>query len=408
MPMTYNPCENKPHCALCETPLDDANGSKEHVIPNAIGGRKSVRNFICKQCNDKTGATWDNELATQLRPLCTMLDIQRGRGENQSIVVETIKGEKLLLRPDGSMTIPRTVFSKSNIGNMIRVSIQARSRQEAKKLIPGLKRSHAKLDVDKAISEISEWPENQRLQDPWFTSLDFGGNLAGRSVVKSCLALAYEAGLHIDDCEHAKNYLLSDGEPCFGYYNETDIVTNRPTRVFFHCIFVSGDPTSRQILAYAEYFGYQRIVACLSSDYDGDPFSCCYAIDPVTGQELDIDVHLNFTSEDIAAIYAYKKVDNNKMVMALSPLLETSGERRIKASITHAAKDAAEFAFANSGVQPGEIPSDEQIRNLTDLAWQRLEPFLPHLYSSRTFSPEDLRNIAIKEGWNQSDETKCG
>jgi hypothetical protein len=149
-------------------------------------------------------------------------------------------------------------------------------------------------------------------------------------------------------------------------------------------------------------------VACLSSNYDGNPFSCCYAIDPVTGQELNIDINLNFTPEDIAAIYAYKKVDENELAMALFPLLETSGERRIKASIAHAAKDTAEFALANSGIRPGETPSDEQMANLVSLTWNRLAPFLLHLHSSRTFSPEDLRNIAIKEGWNQSDEIECG
>ena len=124
-------------------------------------------------------------------------------------------------------------------------------------------------------------------------------------------------------------------------------------KVFFHCIFVSGDPASRQILGYAEYFGYQRIVARLSSDYDGDPFSCCYAIDPVTGQELDIDVHLNFTPEDIDAIYAGRKVDYSKMEIALAPLVEAYQERSRNTSIAHAVDDAVEFAMAKCGVQPG-------------------------------------------------------
>ncbi|MDE0534360.1 MAG: hypothetical protein OXI01_23350 [Albidovulum sp.] len=34
-------------CALCGTSLKDENTSKEHVIPNALSGRKTVRNFIC-------------------------------------------------------------------------------------------------------------------------------------------------------------------------------------------------------------------------------------------------------------------------------------------------------------------------------------------------------------------------
>ena len=405
--MTYNPHENKPRCALCDTPLDDASNSKEHVILNAIGGRKSVHNFICKQCNDKTGAEWDAKLAIQLQPLCTMLDIRRHRGENRPTPVETVRGEKYLLRPDGSLTIPKVVVSKTEIGNMIRVKIQAESKGRLKKELRKLKRKYPRPEIDEKIEQLdSEWPEKEYLQVP-LRLLNFEGNLNGQSIIKSCLALAYEAGLHIDDCEHAKNYLLSDGEPCFGYYNETDVVTNRPEKVFFHCIFVSGDPTSRQVLAYAEYFGCLRIVACLSSNYDGDPFSRCYAIDPVTGQELDIDVHLNFASEDIAAIYAGKKVGGNELTMALSSLMETYMERSIRASITHAAEDTAKFAFAKSGVQPGDVLSEEQIWNIIRLTWQRFESHhLPYLFN-RTLTPEDLRNIAIKEGWVQSDEAEC-
>lgn len=401
MPRTYTPQgrrEVKPHCALCNTPLNEANGSKEHVIPNALGGRKAIRKFICKQCNNTTGATWDNELAAQLQPLCTMLNIRRFRGRNQPVTVETVKNEKYLLRPDGSLTIPKTVLSEQNLGDdLTQLKIRVRSIKELKKMIPGLKRKYPKLDINKVIGQAaSGLSEKEYFQDPWSVSLQFGGNLAGRSIVKSCLALAYEAGLHIKDCEHAKSYLVSNGDPCFGYYNETDVVTNRPARVFFHCIFVCGDPSSRQILGYAEYFGYQRIVACLSSNYDGDRFSCCYAIDPVTGRKLNIDVHLNFTSEDISAIYAYEKVGNDKMRTALSSLLRTCKERSTKASIAHAVEDAMGFASSNCGVQPGEMLSDEQVENLIGLVQSRLEPFMRHLYFSRTFSPEDLRNIAIK------------
>ena len=53
-------------CALCQTPLTKANRTKEHIIPNAIGGRKKVRNFICKRCNDETGEKWNSALTRQL------------------------------------------------------------------------------------------------------------------------------------------------------------------------------------------------------------------------------------------------------------------------------------------------------------------------------------------------------
>ena len=386
--------EPEPHCALCETPINKDNDSKEHIIANAIGGRKTVRNFICKQCNSSTGEKWDKTLADQLKALCTMLDIKRRRGGNQPLPVETVGGEQLLLHPDGSMARLKPTFSDRNLGHATERTIQARSIREVKKMLPGLKRKFPNLDIEEVLKKAI--PTQEYLQEPFQISLEFGGDLADRSIIKSCLALAYQAGLGIDDCENAEEYLLGNGEPCFGYYNEKDVVRNRPENVFFHCIFVCGDPESRQILAYAEYFGYHRIVACLSSNYDGPRFSQCYAIDPLTGKELDLDIQLDFTPEDITAIYAKKKVRWDNTKVGLESLLATWLEKDTKASIADAVEDAVEFALANCGAQPGEELSEEHLANIANLSWERLEPIILHLLSSRTFSEDELRDIELK------------
>lgn len=37
-------------CALCDTEITIDNDTREHVIPNAIGGRKKISGFICENC----------------------------------------------------------------------------------------------------------------------------------------------------------------------------------------------------------------------------------------------------------------------------------------------------------------------------------------------------------------------
>ena len=61
-------------CAFCAKEFTDSNTSKEHIIPNAVGGRKTVGSFICVDCNNLTGAAWDKELANQLKT--PMYDVQ--------------------------------------------------------------------------------------------------------------------------------------------------------------------------------------------------------------------------------------------------------------------------------------------------------------------------------------------
>ena len=218
--------------------------------------------------------------------------------------------------------------------------------------------------------------------DPYEIPLDFGGSLAGRSVIKSCLAMAYDAGLDIDQCEHAKTYLLSDGEACLGYFNEYDVVQKRPERTFFHWVHVYGNPDQKQVLAYVEYFGWQRIVACLSSNYGGERFSRGYAIDPVTGKELDIDVVLEMEPAEIPEIYGYKRIDYEEVRRSLDVLVRAWMEHDRERAMLRAIDDALEFARLECGVEPGDELSREKCAELSRVIVDRLEPFLLHRLSS--------------------------
>ena len=381
-------------CAFCAKHFTESNASKEHVIPNAIGGRKTVDNFICVDCNNSTGADWDKELVSQLRPLCTMLNINRDRGSNRAFVVETINDRKLTIRPDGSMTIAQPVFAQRDLGDRAEIKIQARTMKELRTIVSGLQKRYPQIDIDEILRKETSVKEYSAY--PYEISLNFGGLLAGRSVVKSCLALAYDAGLNINNCEHAKSYLLSDGDACFGYFNEYDVVKGRPKRTFFHSVYVCGNPARKQILAYVEYFGFQRIVACLSSNYVGEAFSHGYTIDPVTGKELEIEFYLELEPEEIAEIYAYKKVNYDEVRRALEVLLAAWSKLDVERAIANAVEDALEFAGAECGVKSGDLLSDEQAAKIPRVVTDRLEPFLLHLIFGRMLSAEDLQKIVRK------------
>ena len=220
--------------------------------------------------------------------------------------------------------------------------------------------------------------ERVYLSEPYHIPVVLGGRVAGRSVIKSCLAMVYEAGLHIDTCEHAKSYLLSDGAACFGHFNEYDVVTNRPENTFFHAVYVCGDPVRKQILAYVEYFGFLRIVACLSSNYTGDAFSCGYAVDPVSGKGLDLKFNLDIAPEDMSAIYAYKKVNYDETNRALERLLSHWSELDQERALWDAVEDALDIDNAEYGVKPGDVPTVDQADQISRDVTARLEPFLEH------------------------------
>ena len=302
-------------CGLCGTALTGENSSREHVIPNAIGGRKCVSNFLCVACNSTTGSEWDDELVRQLRPLCTMLNVKRAHGRNRPFVVETVSDRRLTLDPDGSMGIAVPLFEAQELAGKTTVKMHARTMRELKRMLSGLKKKHPQIDVDELMKQAE--PVQEYSGEPYAIALSVGGTLAGRSMVKSCLTMVYDAGLTSDQCEDAEHYLLTGEKPCFGFYTKRDLVRNRPEKTFFHCVHVRGEPEQRQILAYVEYFGCLRFVAWLSSNYEGRAFSHCYAVNPVTGKEMDLDIVLDINPADLAEIDDGGSVDYDEVARAL-------------------------------------------------------------------------------------------
>ena len=262
---------------------------------------------------------------------------------------------------------------------------------DAKRMLTDFARRRSDVNVEQLLSQVS--PTQEYLEEPIQMSHTFGGKLAGRSTIKSCLALAYEAGLTIDDCENAKDSLLSDGELCFGYYNASDPIRNRPQHVPLHCVHISADPESGQVLGYVEYFGFQKMVACLSSNYRGPVRELTYAINPLTGKELDVEVVLHLTPDDIREIYDYKRWDDERAKTDLASALEVWREIDRDRAISHAVEDAIEYACSQMGIQEGDELSDDKISEFCNYAFEKLAPVALRLRFGQNFTSEDLQAI---------------
>ena len=380
--------EAQQECAFCGNHIRHDNASSEHIIPNAIGGRKRVEGFLCRDCNSTTGSSWDHELARQLNPVCNLLNIKRQRGTPPTLEVATTGGRRLRHRSDGHLSADRTRVSERRLKDKIAIRITAPNMRELKRHLPGLIRKYPQLaDVDLLKHAV---PTREYLDDPFAIKLEFGGLQAGRSVVKSCVALAHLAGVRLEGLELAQKYLSGEDEPCFGYFNENDPVLNRPEGIFFHCVHVQGNEKTGKVLGYVEYFGYERIVVVPSDSYRGPQFSACYAVDPVTGNEIPLSVELpDFTEQEIEDIYDYKRVDNDKSRIALESLLQSYTESAGERERTRTIKHAIDYAFDNCGAKPGEQISPEQGKQLIDLLKEQLIPFMLHQAGFRVVNHAD-------------------
>ena len=381
-------------CTLCSCSLTADNNTEEHIILNAIGGRKKVLGFICQTCNSDTGLEWDDDLARQLNSLSIHLGIKRQRGQVPPQAFPTASGQNIRVNADGTMTHTKPEIKVTTEAEKTRINITARSRRELRQTLEGLKRRYPKLqeiDLDELILESYE--KTQYNSDAIKITPAFGGIKAGRSLVKSAVALVFDAGIDPTHCDLALDYLLHEGkEPCFGYYYdaEKDIIANRPPQIPLHCVYVKGSAEDSTILGYVEFFGLWRMVLCLSQSYTGKDFTHVYAIDPVKGQELGILVNFDLSLSDVRAAYEYKRFDDEKFIDSVCTVFDLVQETGFNRALDQAITEAVKKARASSGITEGEEISDEQRRSFTEDLAANMRPFIIHNMPPTLFLPETL------------------
>lgn len=373
---------NQLNCALCDIIITNENDTKEHIVPNAIGGRKKIKGFICRACNSTSGDSWDKELAKQLNPLSLFFGIKRERGSTPSQVFETTAGDKLKLHANGSMSNESPVFLENVLDDGIstRINIQARDMKEAKNMLKGVKKKYPKFDIEDTFNKLEI--QSSYCSDMLRMNFSMGGAEAGRSIVKSALALAVYSGIPIESCIEATSYLNNeDSEACFGYFYESDLVKNRPQDTPIHCVSVKGCDKSNQVIAYVEYFGVQRMVLGLGTNYTGEAISNTYSINPITGEELELSVELNLTKNDIREAYQYKKIPGGSVEKAFEKVIPAGMKASYAKEQNRVVDKAIQKGFENCGAKEGEKLTQEHMGKVKNRVLEELMPFILHQIS---------------------------
>lgn len=366
--------QNPPLCALCLQPISDDTDSDEHIFPNSIGGRRTVRSFICKTCNNSKGHTWDADLAKQFNALSILCGISRDRGEPPPERVETGSGKAYLMKIGGAAPATPT-FKEVDLGGGAKaISIVARSIKEVKKMLPGLKKKYPTIDTEKLLQQAAI--QSDYLDDYFKIGLKFDGKTTGPSVVKSALAFAADAGISPASCERALSYLRNPGGAfCWDFLYETDPLKNRPKGTPLHCVAIQGYETG-ELVGYVEYFGFRRNLIRLSDQYSGPLIKQIYALDPVSGKELEVELDdLPKTAQRLELQEELRRITD-----ALNSILKPAMQRAREREMNRIVEDAVRYALANCGAKPGERISHEAAARFSRLVVEKLKPWIEHQF----------------------------
>lgn len=377
-------------CVLCLTPIEGGQTTAEHVIPNAIGGRRAVKGFICRACNSEAGSNWEAEVASQFLFFSTAAGIKRQSGDHADLRVVTTGGAEYRIRSDGVLFPTRPRYETTSTAAGIELRITAPTVEVAQEQIKRAAKQFAKFDADAARRQLVV--QEHYIDEPLAMTVQFGGELAGRSYVKSALALlSEESEVDIAEaCGPAVAYLKDPaGRPPFGFCDYVDPVTNRPSDFLFHCVSVVGQPTRKRILGYVEYFGMARFLMLLSDRYYGGGFQSTYALNPVTGKVVELEVDFERVNERFEDIIQSAGEPQHEMSRAFGTSLRLVLDLNASRAFQRAKTEAIKRALLELGLTGSEddVPAEKKFALAQGIV-KHLQPYIDHIRKNGRLPPE--------------------
>jgi len=286
----------------------------EHIIPQAIGGRLKAA-LLCEHCNSTTGRQIDAVLTDQLRPIATILNVRRERGENQPFRVTQVEtGVEFDIGPqdDVRRACPEVRKEFDHNGRITLVDVTASSEKELKKILRGFEQEYSDLAPE------FETSVNRTLLGLVERVDTVGGRLFMRSVAKSSyllLALRTPAEQVLSEAfDPIRGYIFEDsGKRMVSFnYVHTRFMIDR--RRLLHGIAVHFDSKKRNVVAYVQLFGMFRFSVLLAKTcpWEIAISDLTYCLDPVTGQEVPLKP--GFLAPDITAEEALSPIQFTELV----------------------------------------------------------------------------------------------
>ncbi|ABA03525.1 hypothetical protein Nwi_0258 [Nitrobacter winogradskyi Nb-255] len=247
-------------CIFCDNALGP-DTKPEHILPNALGGRKTTRRVICSDCNNRFGSTIDDALAKQVEIIRNLLQLESGTGKPPPMLRNVQAGtEKVTFRNDGQpelVTPPFTVTERPD--GTAEVAITVKTPEELRRFLPHIA-ARLRMSEDELVKQMEGGTGVvvERRPGEVHHHISFGKEDAIRSVAKSCLVLLATLvgndAVKSDAFKEARTFVLTGSKE----FNEKRVtIDSRPVPgvddlirvygMFFNLIYVRSDSAGRVI-----------------------------------------------------------------------------------------------------------------------------------------------------------------
>lgn len=312
-------------CWLCDKELTT---TREHIIPESMGGKKTVRGFICRDCNSTTGHAWDVDVTNfeswkfQLNPNLHINPRQgksiRGVMADTGLNVFIDSGAQVRLghnppvvRHETSGQVTYTFASDlgeiDSLFNSVNTSLQRKGMNPI---------TRDEFDARVKHSVIPQPVVNFLLQ------LNFHKYF--RSLVKTSMAMAFSLGIKPLDCENAVPYLRDETMEEEGVVAliDTSLEGLVDDWANHHAVTIFGLPDGQELIGEVVYFGRVAGLVTLSNSYRGPRIIAGHAINLMTGDYVNADLNLPdlVLPEDVGLEMLRERIGRFKSPMLLQLL----------------------------------------------------------------------------------------
>jgi hypothetical protein len=167
-------------CIFCCAPLDRTT-KPEHILHDALGGRKTTRRVICSGCNNRFGGTIDKALAEQFSVIRTLLQLRSGTGALPPMLKGVTAGSETIdIGKGGRLKLVSKPFriTKDILGNT-QIHISGESLDKIEPMVPHMAAA-LKISEDRLrqLLSVTEGSSVERRPDPIRLDLPgFGGTM---------------------------------------------------------------------------------------------------------------------------------------------------------------------------------------------------------------------------------------
>lgn len=320
-----------PKCYLCQKELTKNNSTKEHIIPNALGGRLAAK-ILCKACNSKFGHSCDVNLANSLKWFSYLANHPRSHGKVQPVEV-LLDGQKVRALPGFKFAPKQEVFKIDERSYYIRIfgsMSEQEIEQRALSIFLAIHKKSGKALTEEQVETFKKFvTENHndiinhptieisiQFQNHWTALLKIAINFAiSRGIDVVTLSKVIDA-LKINTEKNSVQYV--------NFYYSVGIFPDQSDSIF-HTLLLRGSPKEKALYCLISLYGVLNVFVLLSDDYEGEDVHESYCYDIWNGRENQYSFISDLTKEDIRRVLNCSEDDEHnieKMTEAVGGFFE--------------------------------------------------------------------------------------